>query len=280
VLFGHSIVSVRFQLTALLFGIRLSFWEAVLLTEAGGLLNMVPLGLGTALRATYLKRVRKLKYVDFGLGLVGSLLTEFVAAGSLGILFSLPLLRLSAAVRALFLAYILAPVGLVALVWSLRRRSRFQVSVNREPSTWLRRQFRSLVFGVDTVLKQPHMALYLLLLNLATDLVLGTRYWLVGVWLGYPVSFASGMVLQSVARATALFAMMPSGTIGLREALTGLGAVGLGQPGVSGVVISATDRIVATAWIVVMGTVSLFVLRSRIASAEPISAVAETQASE
>ena len=277
VLLGHFFIALRLQLMAGAFDARLLLWEAILLIEAGGFLNIVPLNLGTGFRAAYLKKVRKLKFVDFGLGFLGSLLAEFVVAGSLGLFFSLSLSGTSPVLRVVFLAYILAPLGLLALAWVFRRSARFQALTQLEARNWFGRLFRSLVSGLETILDQPQTILYLFILNLLTDFVLGIRYWLVGAWLGYPVNFASGMVLQSAARATAVVTIMPSGTIGLREALTGLGAAGLGESAVSGVMISTIDRIVATAWIVLLGSISLFILRNKIAQASLSAPITESQ---
>ena len=267
VLLGHIFIALRFRLMAETFAVDLSLWEAFLLTEAGGFLNIAPLGLGTGFRAAYLKTVRRLKFVDFSLGFLVSLLTEFVAAGSLGILFSLTLPRTSTALYALFLAYIIIPIGVLVVGRFVRRSVRFKSFTQHKGERWWSRLFRSLIRGVEIILDKPQMVFYWFVLNILTDLVLGTRYWLIGAWMGYSTDFASGMVLQSVTRLTAAITVMPSGTIGLREALTGLGATGLGQSAVSGVMISTVDRIIATAWIVLLGSISLFILRSKIAQA-------------
>jgi hypothetical protein len=89
----------------------------------------------------------------------------------------------------------------------------------------------------------------------------------VGFWLDYPFDFASGIILQSVSRLSSVFSFLPAGAIGFQEALTGLGATGLGQAAVSGVMISTVDRIVGVAWLLVAGSIGLFVVRSRIADA-------------
>jgi hypothetical protein len=265
VLIGHLLIAIKFQLMAFSFHVPLALWEAFLLTEAGGFLNIVPLGLGTGFRAAYLKKVRNLRFVDFGLGLLASMFTEFLAAGSLGIVFSLSIPNVTLALQFVFLGYILVPPILLMFVWLLRGKYRHRLFTEHRGRDWLSRFLRSLIIGLETILDQPLVVFYWFLLNLLTDFVLGTRYWLVGGWLGYSMDFASGMVLQSVSRATAIIALVPSGTIGLREALTGLGAVGLGQSAVSGVMISTIDRIVATAWIVSLGATSLFALRKKIA---------------
>ncbi len=267
VLTGHLLIALKFQLMAYSFDVSLPLGEAFLLTEAGGFLNIVPLNLGTGFRAAYLKKVRKLKFVDFGLGFLASMLTEFIAAGLLGMVFSLTISNVTIALQSVFLGYIVIPLMLLGGAWLLKRGNHYQLFAERMHQDWLGQFARSLVISLDSILNQPFVIVYWLLLNILTGFILGIRYWIVGKWLGYSVSFASGMVLQSVSRATVVIAVIPSGTIGLREALTGFGAVGLGESAVSGVMISTIDRIVATAWILSMGVISMFVLRKRIAKA-------------
>jgi hypothetical protein len=265
VLIGHLVIALKFNVTAQSFNVTLHLTEAFFLTEAGSFMNIVPLNLGTGFRAAYLKKVRNLKFVDFGIGFLALLLTEFIAAGALGLIASLTLSNVSPVLELLFLVYILTPIALLVIAWFLRKRTNDQSLNEKRHEKWLARLKRSLSLSLDTMLSQPRLIVYLFLLNVLTDLILGIRYWLVAKWLNYSVNFASSMVLQSVSRATAIFAVVPSGTIGLREALAGLGATSLGKNAIDGVMISTIDRIVATAWIVLMGTLSMFILRQKIA---------------
>jgi uncharacterized membrane protein YbhN (UPF0104 family) len=100
-------------------------------------------------------------------------------------------------------------------------------------------------------------------LDVLANLVLGTRFFVVGQSLGYGLDFGSAMVMQGITRVAALFTVVPSGTIGIREALTGLASSGLGKAAVAGVMIATIDRIIVTTWIVVLGSGSLFALRRR-----------------
>jgi len=269
VLIGHLGVALKLRRMVDAFNVRLSLWEAFLLTEAGGFLNIVPLYLGTGFRAIYLKKIRKLEFADFSMGFLGALLSEFMSAGLLGILFYSMISYTFSTLYIVFIAYMLVPLALLTIAWIFKRSDRFLTFTRSKTRTlgWFGRLLRSLASGLDTVLSHPEVVFHWFLLNILTGLVLGTRYWLIGAWLGYSIDFASGMVLQSASRAVAVVTIMPSGTIGLREALTGLGAMGLGVPAAIGVMISTIDRIVATAWIVFLGSISLFILRNRIARA-------------
>lgn len=264
VLIGHLIIAIKFQLMAYLFDISLSLWDAFILTETGGLLNIIPLNLGTGFRAAYLKKMKKLKFIDFGLGFLIFMLTEFIAAGILGATFLLTFSNSSIILQFVFLSFILVPLLLIGIAWRLKKRGYYQISLNYKGKGLFNKLIQSLLFSLNTILTQPLLIFYCFCLNIFTGLLLGIRYWLVAKWLGYSMSFASSMVLQSVGRATAGISVIPSGTIGLREALTGLGAAGLRESPVIGVMISTVDRIVATTWIILFGTIGLFFLRKKI----------------
>ncbi|MFW6116801.1 MAG: hypothetical protein ACOC6F_03650, partial [bacterium] len=128
--------------------------------------------------------------------------------------------------------------------------------------------YESALDSLNTLLLERHVLLQFLLLNLSTSLLLATRLWLVSQLLNYPLSFSSGLVLHSVGQLSTIVTVLPAGTIGLREAFIGLGAKALSGHTVNGVLTSTVDRLVATSCIVVLGGISVLVLRKRIARAE------------
>ncbi len=266
---GHLFTAAKLRLSATMFGIELPYWEAWMMLESGSLVNVVPLS-ATGLRALYLKRVHGLKVVAFGLATLVVITTNLVASGVLGILGLLKLTldgqAVSGLLLGLFSAYLLVPVVVAGFAWRLRRCG------GHDPGeaglTWWHRVYRSLLGGLDAILSQPRTVAHFFLLNLLTSLVICARFWLIGGWLGYPVDFASGLVLQGASQATSLITVLPSGVVGLREAFTGLGAAGLGSPAVSGVLIATLDRIVVTGWTILLGSISLVGLYRRIARAE------------
>ena len=274
VILAHLLSAMKFSLSARIFGIKFPWWEAFMTVESASLINVVPFS-AMGFRAMYLKKVHGLTYVDFGMGALLILVTGFASAGISGlvgllVLISEDVVSVSYSLLLLFLAYTLGPLVILGIAWWFRRRSRNdpESPPKRPASSRWGKIHRSILDGLDLILTRPRAAMQLFALNILTSLVVGMRFWLIGVWLGYSVHLASGLVLWNVSQATAVFAAIPSRAIGLREAFTGLGTTGLGLSGISGVMISATDRIVTMAWVILLGSISIFVLRHKIALSE------------
>jgi uncharacterized membrane protein YbhN (UPF0104 family) len=266
VLFGHVLASGKLLLMTGVFQVRLSAWEALVLSEAGGLLNLIPLNPGTGLKAAYLKGIHGLNLTDFGLGFVSLLVSSLASGGLLGLLFGPLTGNLSPFIYFLFILYLCAPLLLVMLARLLTRDSSTQTVVTSEPHHWTVQLYRSILRGLLAILERPHAFLWYLVLDSLSGLCLGVRFWLVGIWLGYPIDFSSGIVVQSVTRLTAAFSFLPAGSVGVREALAGLATMGLGDLPVSGVMISTVDRIIAVGWLIVGGSIGLLVVRSKLAA--------------
>lgn len=275
----YGLVAVKFQLSVTMFGVRLSLSEAFMLVMAGGLFTIVPLS-GVGLRALYLKRVHGLKYVNFGMGMVANLFTGFVANGLLGLL-GLWILagqgeaKTSPLLLILFWGYILGPVAAFCLGLWLKRKGNGRLlghSSENVKMSWWAKIYRSVLDGVEVMLRQPQAVGFFLILNLSINQVTALIFWLTGLWLGYPVNFAAGMVLWAVSQLTAIATIVPSDTIGLNEAVTGLGTLALGGSTISGVIIAAIFRVVSVVWILLFGTISLFFLRAKITQAERVAA--------
>lgn len=272
VILGHTFSAMKFRLSAAAFGVDLPFADALMMVESGSLVNIIPFS-AMGFRALYLKKVHGLKYAHFGSGTAASLLTGFTSAGLLGMtgVFKLVFedrLDTLGPLVGLFLAYVFGPALLFVAAFRLRKQRRNDPATSRRSGHQWHKIYHSVLDSVNTVLMQRHVLIQFLLLNLSTSLVLATRLWVVSQLLGYPFGFCSGLVLHSVGQLSAIVTVLPAGTIGLREAFIGLGAKALSGQSVNGVLISTVDRLVATCCIIVLGGVSVLVLRGRIAQAE------------
>ena len=273
IVLGHLFSAIKFRLSAAIFGINLPYAEALMLVESGSLINIVPFS-AMGFRGLYLKKVHGLKFVDFGMGTLTLLVTGFTSAGVLGLLGVLRLCLegggVSYLLPGLFLAFMLAPLVVLGIAWWLKRNGYGNPGPLRENQelNWWGKIYRSILDGADVIMTQPRAVAQFFLLNLLTGLVLATRFWLVSEFLGYSFNFWSCLVLQSAGQLSAIVTVLPAGTIGLREAFVGFGANGLNSRAVTGVMISTVDRLVAMGWIVLLGTISVFVLRHRITQTE------------
>jgi hypothetical protein len=264
VFLSHIIGMLKFWLMVRGFKVPISLFDAFVLTESGAILNIVPLNVGSGFRAAYLKQVYRFKFVNFGVGFVGLLFSNLVSAGILGLVFLIVFAGRSESLYALFIALIILPLMLFALARFLPQVSTVGLNKGRIRS-WLAKLYSSIIEGIKTVMSKPGVFFFWLGLDLISGLLLGIRYWLIGQYLGYQVDFNSAIVMQSVSRLTAFFTFMPSGALGIREVLTGFGSVGLGDSVVSGVMISTMDRVIVMVYLMIVGGISLFIARRKIA---------------
>lgn len=268
IILGHVVVALKLRTTATVFGLKHPLWESFLLVETGSLVNLVPINAGSGLRAMYLKNVRGLKYVQFSLGFLSVFLTSLSAAGMLGMISLASIGVDSPLLFAVFAAYLLCPAGIIVLALTIGRRRQPAAKDGKEDS-FLRKLAHSAMQGLSLLSQRPRVFVYWLVLDLLANLILGARFWIVATGLGHRAGFAEALVMQSVGRASTFATVVPSGTLGIREALTGLGAAGLGLSAVDGVLIATVDRIVAIAWIAFFGLVGLYILRKQLEKSLP-----------
>lgn len=272
VIIGHVMSAIKIQLSARLFAVDLSTFDAVMLVESGNLFNFLPFS-AMSVRALYLKRVHGLKYVDFGMSTFALIIAALVSAGFWGLLGLLHIYlrgisNPSFFLLFAFLLYLLVPIVAFLIVWLFRKRFySFATSFQALPD-WFHMLLQSALSGVDIILAHPGVLFRFFVLSLTANLSVSVRFWLIGMWLGYPVDFASGLVLWNLNQVTSIFALLPSGAIGFREALTGLGATGLGVAAISGVLVSSVDRMVTLLLSIVLGSLSLLILRRRVTDIE------------
>jgi len=268
VLVGHVVIAGKLLTSVGIFGARISLWEALLLVESGSFLNILPLNLGTALRARYLKKVARLKYMNYGLGFAMTQATGFLAAGVLGLAF---LYLISGTLRSLqlvFLGYIAFSMAIVIIGYLVRMTGLVGACARGRRSKFQRDLLESLESGIGKIATHPGTVVMWFGFDLLSNLVLGIRFLMISMYLGYGLDLAHAMVMQGITRVSAVLTIVPSGTIGIREALTGVAAASLGQAAVTGVMIGTIDRIIATSWIVFLGSIASIVVRRRIARAE------------
>ena len=238
---------------------------------AGSLINFIPFT-GMGFRAFYLKKIHGLKYVDFGIGMVIDLATGYISAGVIG-LFGLWVLYLDGEVQIssilviLFIIYVIGPlIFLYLFKWFQRKGWEEPLFLkNIIKIQQISDIYHSIMESMKIVLLQPRIVFRIFIINFMINMIIGSEFYLVGSQLGYPVVFTTGLILRSVSILIAI-TPLPNGTIGLREATTGLGTTALGDTIVSGVMISTIERIISTAWIALLGSISMVILYKKISS--------------
>ena len=263
VILGHLIIAWKLRLSVAAFNVHLPFVNAFLLVQAGAFLNIIPLNLGTGLRAVYLKKVLNLDYVEFGLGFIGLIFSSLISAGIIGLLFSSTLGLSDWWIYAVFAIYIVLPALLFGISIGFQKRAT-KSSKRLFKMNFLNNLATRGVEGIEKIKANKEFFLYWVILDLLANLSLGTRFWIISGLLDYPYNFSAGMVLQSFTRVSAIITLVPSGTLGIREFLTGLGSLGIGGAIQEGLLIATLDRLIATSLIIVLGTISLFIVRRQI----------------
>lgn len=273
VIAGHFLSSLKFCVSASIFGIRLPVREAFPLTVAGRFINILPMT-SVGFSAIYLKKIHGFRYTNFGISILADLSTGFISSGLIGLLGLAALsyqnqYLISPLLPAAFSAFTIGPVLLILTGALLRKRkpsNRAGLEGADQTSRWSK-LYQQLMAGLDVIMQKPKVFFYFFAINTLSSLIFGVKYWLVAFRLDYPVSLLAGLVLFS---ATRIIDVIPlsNGTIGLREAVTALGTAGLGGTAISGVMISAVDRAVILFWTTLLGIAGLLVVRQRIARTE------------
>ncbi len=269
VLISYILVAVRFKLIVTTFGVHISLLECFALTTGGNLLNFLPLNIAFAFRAFYLKKLHRLKFVEFGLGIGLVFLIGSITAGILGLisfyLLSFENKDLSFTLLLLFLVFIFAPFVVLgsALIYRRKNLRKKLYIIKDEKQNWFTRFYSSLIRSIDVIYRKPKIVLALFAINIVSNIVVGVKFWLIASLLGYSINFLSGLVLQSTYYIVSFFTILPA-AIGLKEAVIGAGAKGLGGQFTSGVMISTADRIINMSWIILCGSISLIFLQHRL----------------
>jgi len=216
-----------------------------------------------------------LRLVDFGIGTIAVLLTGVISAGLLGLIGVLTLaiegrLKISCVLFSLFAACFIGPLAVLIAIKGYRRKTSQSTAqpCQDQHQSQFKTYLHTIIRRVNVAIERPGTIAQFTLINLLINLVLATRFWVIGRSLGYSFDYAAALVLQSAGQLSSIMSLLPSGTIGLREAFVGLGAFELTREAATGVMISVVDRIVATVWILLFGSISVMFMQRRIARAE------------
>ncbi len=253
------------------FNTRMSIGSALSLNASSSLVNIIPFG-AAGFRALYLKRVYGLRYMNYLLVMFCILFIIYFVGGISGLVgmainsnqavAGLPLLLI-------FIAYIfgsVAVLGFFIFVNHKTRNSKEFITRLKLPKK-VKEITVSIMEGFGFLGSHPKTVIALFVAGVLSQVLLSIKMWLIGAWLGYPVSFGGGIILNSLSYAVSALPI-PDQTLGLREAVNGLGAVALGISSVKGVIMAGLDRVLTTAWNIIIGIICLVIIRKNVSNLE------------
>ncbi|MEM1190291.1 MAG: lysylphosphatidylglycerol synthase transmembrane domain-containing protein [Pseudomonadota bacterium] len=249
--------SLQVLLFLRLAGLRIGFWENLLLQNATQLGNYVPMRLGTVLRFRYLKTVHGIEYTRLG-GIAGMrtvLLT--IAAGALGCVGLAVLARedsvsLNPALWPIFLGMIVVPLA----IWWIAAHLTFS------DQTWRGRLAQLLLSSFSALRQRPATALRILALLLMQFVVLALRLQISFTIVGVELSPWALLLLAPTGTLLAFLTLTP-GNLGLREWVIGVLSLATGYSFTDAVIAGVVDRAVLMICVFILGSLSLPLLIRR-----------------
>jgi hypothetical protein len=272
---GTSTLTMFF--TVRLFDVKMGYFDALSINSSSSLINVIPMG-ALSFRAVYLKKIHDMRLLNYGLTVFVTLAIVFIIGGVLGIIGALLLPGITRDRTLLeigFGAYILIVILVVgAFIWlrdrKVKKEANFKLPLKGKPGDII----SSVIDGFDTLAAHLKAIGGMFLSAMASQLIQSAKISLVGQWLGYPIGFSGGLVLNSISLLVSALPI-PNNTLGLKELFTGFGANILGLGTAGGVIIAGVDRVMTLGWNIVIGGICLLLVRSKIAAAEKQDAVKE-----
>lgn len=244
------------QLLVNYFGLKLRTSEWFGLSVVNTLGNYLPLKVGFVLRAAYLKKAHGFPYTAFVSSMgVGSLIIV-LSSGFIGMA-GLAAVHISfdESYLALFLLCVaIFCSGLFLIIFSPKVRP----SQNK-----IIKHIYNAVEGWNLIKKDKALLLKIFCINILMIFVYAVRVCYASHALGYDLPFVYALLIGIPAMLSIFVVFVPAG-LGVREAIMGFSASMFKETAAAGVVIGALDRIVAMAWVIVLGCIFLWVLSRKI----------------
>jgi len=265
-------VSARFTLLLVqFFDVRMSIGSALSLNTSSAVINIIPFG-AVGFRALYFKRVYGLRYLNYGLVMFCNLFFVYFVGGLMGLIGLLLISNKNISFIPLlfiFIVYILGSLAVLGFLIRLDRKRKIDetVIVKLPFPKKIIEIIASILDGFGLMGTHPQTIIALLENVLISQILVGVKIWLIGIWLSYPLQLGGGIILSSLSLVVSALPI-PNGTLGLKEVVSGLGATALGITVVGGVIIAGVDRILSTGWNLFVGSICLFIIRKNISAVE------------
>ena len=245
-------------------GIRVGFWESVVLAVATAFGNYLPARVGTIARAHYLKSIHGMRYARFVSVSGIRTVLMVVATGLAGILGTVGIFvgggPLSVELLLLFSALCIAPV--LAWVWRPPART--------EGAGRIRRILHDFAEGFAQLRARPGISGAVLVLVMTQYASLALRFFVAARATGGDVPTTLLLLMAPLAALVSFTAITPGG-LGLREAVMGYASFATGTSFANGLYVGTLDRAVLLGMMAVFGSASFLTIWTRIRRASSAS---------
>ena len=241
------IIGRKYKIIFSAFQVKLSTKEWFGLPQVIMLFNLIFFKSGTIANAYYLKKHHQLSYSRFIVGMGSQKLLDIFAASFLGFIFSLSLfifLKINFYVVLIFCVLLLALIFifLSPFINNKEYNSRVIKKVIEAIKLW--NEFKQNKAIIVKVILYEIIAIF----------ILGMRYYVVFNVLNNPVSIFDCVIISMLVSITGYVSIFP-GNMGIREIVVGLSAYSLEYSFDYGVIATTLDRIIATIWLGIFGSI-------------------------
>jgi uncharacterized membrane protein YbhN (UPF0104 family) len=246
-------------------GASVSLGEAIALSYVNALANQLPIAGGLIAKGVYLKRKYQLSYARFLGATIGLLVLAFSLGGVTGLVVVVCLAPVSGRPAPWPLVAGFSAMSLAAVMLWL------PVPLRRIPNS-LRHLAEQMSMGREFLARRRNLIIPSATLQLTTIVMLSLRLWAAFALMSQTVPLSYCLLFAAASLLTQLVSIAPGG-LGVREAIVSASASLVGiDPGVSLIAVGI-DRIVTTAAIVVLGSVSSAMLSRSLLSAPVVDSL-------
>lgn len=225
--------------------INASFWDMLMLQNAGYLLNYLPMKFGTLFRAAYLKHHYELMYAHFGvffvyLGLLMALTASFVGLIVLAVVYSFSGYEAEILTAAFLCVFIVSLLFAFVPLPLPKGTNKFSANL------------RNFINGRQEFIRNKGELIICTGFLVLSYVIASVRLGIIYHSMEQDIHPAGYLVLGSLAYVT-MFVNITPGALGLRELVLGSGAIALGVPLEVGILAAVIDRAIALSWSFVIG---------------------------
>lgn len=234
------------------FKIKMTVGEWFGLSVVNTLSSYLPLRMGIAARAVYLKKVHNFSYTDFISSLGAANVIMLLCCGIIGLVgMAAMYFSFYTFSPILFILYTVIFLGALFLIF-------FSLKVCTSEKRFVR-SIRDVIEGWDSIKKDKTLLLKLLCINMLLVFTYALRIYYASFALDCNFPFLHALLIVLPGMLAIFITLIPAG-LGVREAAIGFSSKLLGGEVPVGIVVSSLDRMVALIWVVLLGSIFSWIL--------------------